>query len=339
MRVMSLVHATLYDATVAAWKAKYAYNRPRPSEVDRRLTTVVPNPNTPSYPCEYAVRAGAASAVLSYLSPAKAVDFERKAEEAVRSRLVAGTSFPSDVTAGLDLGRRVAAAAIERAKHDNTDAKWDGKMPSDPTPWRGTDPLLPTMGTWNTWILSSGSQLRPAAPTITREMVEEVTQFKPTGEQRRAAIRWGVTSLNAYWNDVASRMIFEYRLEGNLPRVERIYSLLHTALYDADVACFDAKYAYWGTRPNQFDPTFTSLIRTPNMPGYPWGHATKAGAGSAALAYFFPAEGTAFAAAAEECAWSRLWGGVHLKLDNDAGLELGRKIAARGAERFKGDGR
>ena len=35
--VDSLVHATLYDATIAAWRAKYSYNRRRPTEIDRAV--------------------------------------------------------------------------------------------------------------------------------------------------------------------------------------------------------------------------------------------------------------------------------------------------------------
>jgi membrane-associated phospholipid phosphatase len=68
-RVLALVNVAIYDATIAAWDAKYAYNRPRPSEADPSSTTVVPNPSSPSYPSEHAAAAGAASAVLAYLFP------------------------------------------------------------------------------------------------------------------------------------------------------------------------------------------------------------------------------------------------------------------------------
>src|SRR5262249_19991193 len=51
-RVLALVNVAIYDATIAAWDAKYRYIRPRPSEVDPTLTTVIPNPSSPSYPCE-----------------------------------------------------------------------------------------------------------------------------------------------------------------------------------------------------------------------------------------------------------------------------------------------
>jgi hypothetical protein len=51
---------------------------------------------------------GAAAAVLSYLFPDRALLFAKHAEEATRSRLLAGVSYPSDVAAGLEIGHRVA---------------------------------------------------------------------------------------------------------------------------------------------------------------------------------------------------------------------------------------
>jgi hypothetical protein len=35
-RAMALIHAAIYDATIAAWDAKYAYNRSRPSSFDQQ---------------------------------------------------------------------------------------------------------------------------------------------------------------------------------------------------------------------------------------------------------------------------------------------------------------
>src|SRR5216683_2598551 len=129
-RVLALVNVAIYDATVAAWDAKYVYNRPRPSEADPSLTTVVANPSSPSYPCEHATAAGAASAVLAYLFPKDAQSFMDKAEMAGQSRLLAGVQYPSDVAAGLQLGQAVAARVIERARVDGADVTWTGTAPT-----------------------------------------------------------------------------------------------------------------------------------------------------------------------------------------------------------------
>jgi hypothetical protein len=38
-RDLSLLHVAIYDAIVAAWESKHAYNRPRPSAFDSTLST------------------------------------------------------------------------------------------------------------------------------------------------------------------------------------------------------------------------------------------------------------------------------------------------------------
>src|SRR5438876_2910522 len=48
MRDFALIHAAIYDAIIAAWDAKYAYNRKRPSEVDPDLATELYVPLSPS---------------------------------------------------------------------------------------------------------------------------------------------------------------------------------------------------------------------------------------------------------------------------------------------------
>ena len=143
------------------------YNRVRPSQVDPSLTPLLPNPQSPSYPSEHAVVAGAASEVLAYLFPAQAQFYRGKAEEAAQSRLLAGVQYRSDITAGLELGRAVAAKVIEWARADGSDRPLTGTVPTGPCRWRsetGAAPAMPLAGTWRTWVLISGDQLRPAAP-------------------------------------------------------------------------------------------------------------------------------------------------------------------------------
>src|SRR5262249_40355023 len=62
-RLYTYTILAMYDATIAAWDSKYAYNRPRPSALDSTLKTRLPTPRSPSYPSEYAATAAAAAAV------------------------------------------------------------------------------------------------------------------------------------------------------------------------------------------------------------------------------------------------------------------------------------
>ena len=167
-RDLALMHIAIYDALVAAWDSKYAYMRPRPSAVSADLTTVLPNPLSPSYPAEHAVAAGAASEVLAYIFPERAELFRKLADEAARSRVIAGVNYASDVTAGMALGGQVAALVIARGKSDGTDTNWSGSVPTGPGKWTGTNPVLPMAGTWKPWVLSSPGEFRPGPPVRLR---------------------------------------------------------------------------------------------------------------------------------------------------------------------------
>jgi PAP2 superfamily len=92
---MVLLSVAIYDATIAAWDSKCTYNRPRPTAFDPSLTSLLPNPQSPSYPSEHAVIAGAASTVLAYLFPDKANDFRARADEAAQVWVQAGLHYPS----------------------------------------------------------------------------------------------------------------------------------------------------------------------------------------------------------------------------------------------------
>jgi hypothetical protein len=157
------------------------------------LLTVLPTTPSPPYPCEHSVAAGAASMVLAYLFPKEAKVFVDMTEEAGKSRLPAGVQYPSDVAAGLDLGRRVANLVIERARADGSDAKWTGTVPVGPGLWKG-EPLEPLMGTWKTWVLSSGRQLRlPPPPAFdSKQRAIELAEVKNynSRQSRRAARRY-----------------------------------------------------------------------------------------------------------------------------------------------------
>ena len=337
-RMLALLNVAIYDATVAAWRAKYRYKRRRPAEAEGKLVPAVPDPESPSYPSEHAVAAGAASEVLSYLFPDKAKFLAEKAEECGESRLLAGVQYRSDVVAGLRLGREVAALVIERAKTDGAGAKWEGTVPTTPGLWNGKDPYDPQMATWKTWVLSSAGQFRPQPPAFDAAAMDEVKEAAKNPRAKREAYYWAITSLPRYWNDLASLKIFEYKLDRNPPQAARVYAVLSTAYYDSLIACWDAKYAYWGVRPFQYDPEFKPLLTTPNFPGYPSGHAMLSGTAAAVLSYLFPADSEFFNRQAEAAAASRLLGGVHFRLDNEVGLKLGRSVAAVAIERARHDG-
>lgn len=346
-RALALVSVAMYDAIIAAWDAKYAYNRVRPSAADPTLTTAVPMPRSPSYPSEHAAVAGAASAVLAYLFPDDAERLNSLAVEDAHAQLLAGIQYPSDAKSGLELGRRVAVLVIERAKTDGSDAVFKGQIPTGPGYWKGTDPIEPMMGAWQTWVLRSGSQFRPGPPPAydseqTKADLAEIKDFPRTPKSNDAAMFWqfAVAGTRGYywWHEHVGEQVALHGLDADPPRAARAYALESMTQYDAVVACWDAKYTYWRIRPPQLDPDVKTLFPPPNHPSYPAAHACQSGANAIILSYLFPSEAVRFAALAQQAGESRIWAGIHYRSDVVAGFELARKVAGAVIERARVDG-
>jgi membrane-associated phospholipid phosphatase len=356
-RVMALLNAAIYDATIAAWDAKYIYDRSRPTVADVELSTAIPTPNSPSYPDEHAATAGAAATVLAYLFPDDAERFSELATEAADSRAMAGVAYPSDTAAGLELGQEVGKLVVEYAKTDGSDAQFDvATMPTGPGIWSGDAATLvaPTMGTWETWVLESADQFRPEPPPApdSPKRAAEIAEVKdyerdnapftelwfwpqdPAGRQApdaapfssNQAVFYYAPVLHYLWEPELAQKLFEYRWDTNPPRAARAYALVSIACYDSTVACWEAKYYYWTARPNMFDEEITTVIPTYPIPDYPSGHSTGLAATAQVLSYLFPRDEQFFQSRAEENAASRVWAGIHFRSATEAGLQQGRNV-------------
>lgn len=125
---------------------------------------------------------------------------------------------------------------------------------------------------------------------------------------------------------------------------------LGVAQADAFISCWSTKFKYNLLRPvtyikRHIDKAWEPLLITPPFPEYTSGHSAQSGAASTVLTAIFGEdfafddathedEGLpvrsfpSFAAAAEEAALSRLYGGIHFRFGNEAGLAQGRAIGA-----------
>jgi membrane-associated phospholipid phosphatase len=329
-----LLAVATYDATVSAWDTKYAYKRPRPFAADNRIKALVLKPESPSYPCEHSIAAGVAVTIISHFYPSKAESLKAQAQQVMASRIAAGMAFPSDTRAGFELGKKIAEKEIEYTKGFTPKSKWDRKIPQGPGMWKGKAPMLPLAGRNKTVVLDSSSQFRPGPPPDYAKEMEELKNFKPTFRSMSNAFYYaGATE------DVLSKKIFEYNLHLNPPRAARLYAITSIGIYDGFAACWDAKYTYWGIRPDQYDTTYRPvLIYTPPFPGYPSGHAMISGVMAEVYSYFFPADRAYFEKRAKDGAESRFHGGIHFRSDNEVGLELGRKVGATVIAKIKTDG-
>lgn len=346
-RNLALLHVAIYDGLIAAWDSKYTFNRPRPSDVDSSLTTVISNPRTPAYPSEFAVAAGAGAAVLAYIFPDDAAFFMKKAEEATQSRLLAGVEYPSDITAGLELGRSVAGLVIERGRSDGSDAKWTGSVPTEPGKWNGTNPIFPIGGTLKPWVLSAPNEFRPGPPPAydsdqEKADMDELRNFQRTPKTNADAFFWeyaaGGPRAYQFWNEQTGQKIMEYHLDANPVRAARVYALASIAMYDTLIACWDAKFTYWAIRPFMLDKEFKPLFTTPNHPSYPAAHATNSTSQAVMLAYLFPRDAEGLKAMGAQAGESRIWAGIHFRTDVVVGTALGQKVSQKVIERAKADG-
>jgi membrane-associated phospholipid phosphatase len=338
LRVLAYVRAAMYDAVVAAYHAKYAYNRKAPSQLASDLKIAVATVEEPSYPSEHAAVAGAAAGMLAAFFPKEAASLAAMAKEAANSRLLAGANYRSDVEAGLTLGQAVAEKVNMRAATDGSDAPWTGTVPKGDGLWVGTNPLEPLAGTWKPWMLTANNQFRPAPPPAfgSAEFLADLAEVKrinssATASERAIATFWATNGSAAPWWEAASLLIARERL--STPRAARLLALLGVAGADASIAEWEAKYQYWRLRPSQADPTITPVVPLPNFPSYPAGAPGIGGVLGDILAYVFPQDARWLRYMEEEVAVSRVYGGVHFRSDSEAGLALGRSVAALAIQR------
>lgn len=349
-RAAALMNVAIYDALVATWHAKYEYRRAAPHRRDPGVNRLVPYDGAPSYPSEHAAAAAAAAAVLAYAFPGEdSTRFLDMALEAGESRITAGAAYRSDVEAGLDLGREVAARVIASARADGSNQPWDGIIPEGPDQWKPTPPRRvqipydPGAGTWKTWVLPSGDYYRPPAhpafgsAAFLNDLAELVElNTSRTQEQADIARYWATDPPESRWLEFTQDEIRARALSSL--RAARAMALVSVAMYDAFVACWDGKFHYWLLRPITADSTIVTVFSNPPFPSYPSGHSTGSAAAAEALAALFPDRAAHYRDRALEALLSRVWGGVHYRFDVEAGEELGRKVGELAAERLETDG-
>ena len=260
----------------------------------------------------------------------------------------ASTDNHTDIAVGDALGNATGLTVVARATTDRAAAAncpatpplpatqfWhDDAVPPNP------QPLLPCFGKVRTWLGLDVSQFRtdPAPPPAFgspafRAGLAEVRQISDTRTAEQLAIvdEWldGNNSQQppGHWNTIASDLITQHHLSE--ARAAHVLATLNVAMMDTHVACWDRKYTYWESRPWMVDPAITTPRGQPHHPANPSGHACAGGAGSGALAEFFPAESGSLFAMGDQEGFSTVLSGVHYRFDVEAGLAIGRAIASQ----------
>lgn len=269
--------------------------------------------------------------------------------------------------AGQALGKAAAEAAVKAGGADPALTPVPYLPRAQPGVWVATQlPVFaPTYFTLRPWIIGRADAVRPAAPpALTSERyardVDEVRRLGGKSSTERTAHQ----TLMARYRITADMMPALRGIADGKGRraVEnaRMFALQRMIEDDSLLAVAEAKlhYNYWrpitairnaaddGNPATAPDPGWEPLINTPNHPEYPCGHCILA-AGTAELMKLeygnAPAWGVRVASRsipnaavqvlptwdkwAEEVSFSRTLGGVHYRFSNEAGEEMGRKIA------------
>jgi membrane-associated phospholipid phosphatase len=323
IRILALLSVAQYNAIVAAERDA----SPRPYTAGAR----------PAHPSTRGAIAGASTAVLTYLFPQEAAHVAGLAD-AQRATPPTPNEKHRDFAVGEDVGRAVAAPLIARAQVDRFSAPFTDGVPVCPGCWvADTPPAFATLGRAKPYLLASASQFRPAPPPAfgSAAFLAALAEVRQIADTRTAAqdsiarfwaLPAGTVTAQGHFNRVASELAAQYRRSER--QTARTLALLNMAAYDALVASHEAKYHYWLIRPTQADGRIVRAIGLPSFPSYPSNHATLAATAAAVLGASFPAERGRLDVMAADAAVSRVYGGIHYRFDVEAGLALGRRVAA-----------
>ena len=298
-------------------------------------------------PSRRAAIAKAASAVLGNIYPDAATATLLAAQLAADETPDDTHARHTDVAAGDAIGAAVAQTVIA---HAATDGAAGANCPATPplpasqfwhddaTP-PNPQPVLPCFGQVRPWLAIDVASFRtsPAPPPAFGSPdflagLAEVRQISDTRTTQQLATidEWldGNNSVQppGHWNTIASDLITEHQLSEEA--AARVLAILNVAMMDTHIACWDRKYTYWEIRPWMVDPGITTPRGQPHHPANPSGHACAGGAGSGALAGVFPSLRDSLLALGDEQGFTTVLSGVHYRFDVDAGLSIGRAIAA-----------
>lgn len=285
----------------------------------------------PVHPSVPAAVGAASAAVLSFFYPGDAADLE-----ATLVADLAGPEWPGakhqDLTAGEAIGRAVGAEVIALAESDGFGLQSPGAPPIGPGFWSSGTPSVASLYGARPFFMSSADQLvSPPPPAFgSADYLSDLAEVRAisdarTPEQLASAQFWNATTAPlgpVYYNQLATDLIRRYHRKER--EAARILAYANAAVFDALIACFHTKFAYWFIRPSQADPAITTPIGLPNHPSYPSAHACITDAYLTVLADAFPSREREFARISEVSGLSRVVAGIHYRFDVEAGTAIGR---------------
>lgn len=241
---------------------------------------------------------GASVAVLAAFFPLDSASLEAQLDNDLAQ--LSSAEKQKNPVAGEAIGRAVGAAVNALAAADNYLVVAPGAPLVGPGYWvSSASPIVRSLHGVRPFFLTSASQLRPppppafGSPAFVAALAEVRTiSGTRTPDQLAIAQYWntGVAPFTAgALNIIIDDLIDQYHRSER--EATRILAYANAAAFDAQIACFDAKFAYWFIRPSQADPAITLPIGLPNHPSYPSAHSCITSALMTVVAHAMPAEG------------------------------------------------
>lgn len=348
---LALVHLAIYDAVVS---------------IDHSAAPYLFRVKGPRDASIGAAADAAAHDTLVHLYPAEASLIDQDYLQTL-SQVPVGDHQRDGVAVGRAVASQLLALRTNDGSQAPLLPYTPGAQPGDfqPVPPKHTNP--PQFDQWSSvkpFALRSANQFRPGAPpaltsTTYANAINETkrlgiqTGSTRTPDQSQLAVFWNPAPW-ATFNQVAQTAAIARH--ASLSANARTFALLNLTLADSAIAFYDAKYTYNLWRPVTAiesvntgnaavisDPTWTPLVATANDPSYPGAHSAFGAASAAVLSSVFglhfdftvsssalPGVNrsfTSFAAAGEEAGLSRIFAGVHTRIDHVAGRDLGADVA------------
>jgi PAP2 superfamily len=267
---------------------------------------------------------------------------------------------------GIDLGKKAAAEIIALRANDGIDAQEIYRPHTTPGIYVPTVvPVFSTVGAVTPWVMTTGSQFRPAPPpALTSETwTRDLNEIRDLGSKNSTNRTSEQTTVGRFWFLVGPRtynpIVRQVAMAKDMDIVDcaRVFALVTMAATDALIAVFDAKYTYDLWRPvtairnadqtnnaaTPRDASWLPLGDTPMHPEYPCAHCITSAAVSAVLqsvagdevgeisltsptAPGVTRKWTRLQDYSNEVSMARIYAGFHYRFSTEVGKEMGKKI-------------
>ena len=354
-RSFAILHAAIYDSVVSITKDASPYLFSVPASRGARVDAAAAQASHDTLAALYPNLNSKLQAGLDQLLAGELV------------AIPDGAGKQDGIKVGHDVAARLLAARANDGSAATPPPFIAGNNPGDfrPVPPSFAPPVFTGWANVSPFVLDTANQFRPkpqAAITSVAyaDALNEVkslgqnTSTTRTADETVEAKFWAGPIWNT-WNEIADNAALAHHT--NLETTARLFAVLNLTFADGVIAFYDAKYHYVIWRPVTAvrlgdtignpaitgDPTWTPLATTPADPSYPGAHSVISSAAAFVLSSFFGKDdqiqvtsdvlkGTvrtfdSYQAVMTEAGLSRIFAGVHTRLDHEAGLELGRDVA------------